>query len=298
MTDLRSRLPAQSLMQRTLELHPPGFFTPSGEALSWYKGALGEIAVAGVLAQLDSTWTVLHSVPVGNRTSDIDHVVIGPAGVFTLNTKSHPGQKVWIGGRGLLISGQKTHYVANAAAEAERAERVLSNVTSLTVPVTAVVVLVNPGKRTVRAAPERGVQVVTDGELLTLFAGRPVFSPEQTQRIVAAAVQPGTWHRHPAASDNGRAVAIQFNAIIARALQGAGPAPLRQPSSASGTSVGVANAARPPRRMGPLATESSRGWRSVVKRGLSLLASFGAIALGIWLFNTVLLQLLQPALQP
>src|SRR4051794_31911273 len=111
MSDLRHRLPAQSLMQRTLALHQPSFYTPSGDALSWYKGALGEIAVAGVLGWLGSEWTVLHSVPVGAGDSDIDHVVIGPAGVFTINTKSHPGQDVWIGGHGLLVSGQKTNYI-------------------------------------------------------------------------------------------------------------------------------------------------------------------------------------------
>jgi hypothetical protein len=32
---------------------------------------------------------VLHAVPVGDRGSDIDHVVIGHGGVYTVNTKTH-----------------------------------------------------------------------------------------------------------------------------------------------------------------------------------------------------------------
>jgi hypothetical protein len=39
-------------------------------------------------------WTVLHSVPVGTGSTDIDHIAIGPAGVFTLNTKYSPHPSV------------------------------------------------------------------------------------------------------------------------------------------------------------------------------------------------------------
>lgn len=219
--DLRSRLPAQSLMERTLELHPQSFYAPSGDALPWYTGALGEIAVAGILGWLGPEWTVLHSVPVGRDESDIDHVVIGPAGVFTINTKSHVGKDVWIGGYGLLVSGQKTHYITNAIHEGARAEKLLTAVCGLTVPVTPVLVLINPGKRTVKTAPEGGVRVVADWELLDVLRGRPVFSDEQTERIVAAAIRPDTWHQHPAAPVDTRMLVIQFNAIMARGHQGA-----------------------------------------------------------------------------
>jgi hypothetical protein len=226
MSDLRSRLPAQALMERTLELHPSGPQAPRGEALSWYRGALGEIVVGGVLGLLGPEWTVLHSVPVGSGSTDIDHVVIGPAGVFTLNTKSHPGQELWVGGYGLLVSGQKTNYINRAADEAARAEELLTAAAGLVVPVTPVIVLVNPGPVTVRSAPERSVQVVADSELLDLIRGRQVFSQEQLERIVATAVLPGTWHRRPEAGQDGRATQIQFNAIIARALQGTAHTPV------------------------------------------------------------------------
>jgi hypothetical protein len=45
-------------------------------------------AVAKGLPKLDEAWRVLHSVPVGSRDSDIDHVVIGPGGVYTINAKT------------------------------------------------------------------------------------------------------------------------------------------------------------------------------------------------------------------
>jgi hypothetical protein len=224
-SDLRERVPAQSLMQRTLELHQPGFHTPSGEALSWYTGALGEIAVAGVLGWLGDEWTVLHSVPVGEGDTDIDHVVIGPPGVFTINTKNHAGQKIWIGGHGLLVSGQKTNYIGLAAAEASRAERLLSDAAGLVVPVSPLIVLVNAGERTVKAAPEGGVRVVADWELIDALRSRRIFSDEQIGRIVRAAIRPETWRRRSTPPVDARRLSIQFNAIVARGLQGATPTP-------------------------------------------------------------------------
>ena len=64
--------------------------------------------------------------PVGKGDSDIDHVVIGPGGVFTINTKNHSGQKVWVAGRIFLVNGQKQPHLRNAGHEAQRASRLLS----------------------------------------------------------------------------------------------------------------------------------------------------------------------------
>jgi hypothetical protein len=69
MSDLRSRLPGQSVIQRTLELHPDPTQPPSGDALSWYKGALGEVAVAGILAELSPKWTVCTPSRSGGATA-------------------------------------------------------------------------------------------------------------------------------------------------------------------------------------------------------------------------------------
>lgn len=56
---------------------------------SWRVGAAGERRVAEDLrsrTRADPLWQSLHSVPVGTQGSDIDHVVLGPGGVFTINT--------------------------------------------------------------------------------------------------------------------------------------------------------------------------------------------------------------------
>ncbi len=62
---------------------------------AWRVGAGGEETVGGRLDKLvKHGWHVLHAVPVGDRGSDIDHVVIGPGGVFTVNTKTHPAHRL------------------------------------------------------------------------------------------------------------------------------------------------------------------------------------------------------------
>ena len=45
---------------------------------------------------------------VGERGSDIDHLAIGPGGVFTINAKHHAGAKIWVGGDTFLCRCERT----------------------------------------------------------------------------------------------------------------------------------------------------------------------------------------------
>lgn len=86
---LKEAAPIRTAIARLLRVHT--------DERAWRIGADGEEKVAARLAKLtkkDPRWRFLHAVPVGSRNSDIDHLVIGPAGVFTLNAKHHPNAKV------------------------------------------------------------------------------------------------------------------------------------------------------------------------------------------------------------
>jgi Nuclease-related domain len=52
------------------------------------RGASAEEQVGGLLDQL-AGWRVIHDASLGR--GNVDHILIGPAGVFTVETKSHPG---------------------------------------------------------------------------------------------------------------------------------------------------------------------------------------------------------------
>ena len=202
---LRARGPAYSVMQECLRIQsealPLGkvahFFGCSplcADARSWYRGALGELEVAAELARLGPEWTVLHAVPVGSGDSDIDHVVIGPPGIYTINTKNHSGKKIWVGGNTFLVNGFKTDHIRNSLFEAKRAAALLSKVAGGPVKVTPLIVVVNPAG-IARGRGKQRVIVLTSGRLFSWLTHRPrVHSNEAVTYFSMIAEERATWH--------------------------------------------------------------------------------------------------------
>lgn len=57
------------------------------------RGNEGELYVAAILDGLAADgWRTLHDVSIGER-GNIDHVLVGPGGVLTVETKSHGGRR-------------------------------------------------------------------------------------------------------------------------------------------------------------------------------------------------------------
>jgi Nuclease-related domain len=57
----------------------------------WGRGADGEERVGQILDGLrEDGWLTLHDVQLGR--GNVDHVVIGPAGIYTIETKAHRGR--------------------------------------------------------------------------------------------------------------------------------------------------------------------------------------------------------------
>jgi hypothetical protein len=174
---------------------------PEGQQIGYRDlitgGAKGERLVAEQLDKLsrrDERWTAMHAIPVGTRHADIDHLVIGPGGVFSLNTKHHPDADVWVGGDTLMVNGGRVPYVRNSRHEAERATRLLSAAVGRPVPVAGMIVLVGcnlPIK--VKTAP-RDVHVVTRRKLASWFSGLgPVWSDAELTDIWEAPRRSTTW---------------------------------------------------------------------------------------------------------
>jgi hypothetical protein len=223
--DLRSRIPAQSLMEQLTRLRAEGGFEKVANgrrilvpaaALPWYIGAVGERRVAAILSRLGPEWTVLHSVPVGIDGSDIDHVLIGPPGVYTLNTKHHPGRSAWVAGRNMQIAGHPEPYLYKAASEARRAEKLLTKASGITVEAAGVIVLVGVTSLSIKAKPEGGdvtLGVVRDRDLLAALRSRRIYSDEQVKRIADAAVRPDTWSPLPLPADDTVAMLASFDEL-------------------------------------------------------------------------------------
>ena len=79
-----------------------------GRVEAFFKGARGEEQVAIVLATLPAAYTVLHGVVLGKgglwRGRNLDHVVVGPAGVVLVETKNWRGRVALAEGR-LTVNG-------------------------------------------------------------------------------------------------------------------------------------------------------------------------------------------------
>lgn len=68
---------------------------------AWAAGAEGERRVAAELSKLREAWTVLHDrlLRPGQSEANLDHVVIGPGGMFLVDAKNRAGRVMaWEGG--------------------------------------------------------------------------------------------------------------------------------------------------------------------------------------------------------
>ena len=163
---------------------------------AWRIGADGEEAVAARLARLGPEWRVLHAVPVGLRGSDIDHVVIGPAGVFTVNAKHHPRASVWVGGDTVMVNGQRVPYVRNSRHEARRAARLLTEQAGFPVAVTGVIAVMSAHDSfTVKKQPEDGKVVIVQRRQIAryLLKLQPRLSPREVDAVFEIARRSTTW---------------------------------------------------------------------------------------------------------
>ena len=145
-------------------------------------GADGEEEVGRRLRKLGPGWHVIHVVPVGTKECDIDHVVIGPPGVFTLNTKNHTGKRVWVHRRSFKVSGQSTQYLRNSRYEAQRSSKLLTVACGFAVGVHPLIVVI-AAELTIKAQPP-GVTVVGRKRITKWLSDRPpVLAADQVEGI-------------------------------------------------------------------------------------------------------------------
>jgi hypothetical protein len=74
------------------------------QRMSWRKGAVGEALVEGILISLPDDFIVINDV--SKRFGNIDHVVIGPTGVYVIDSKNWRGTVSTDGKGELLLNGK------------------------------------------------------------------------------------------------------------------------------------------------------------------------------------------------
>jgi Nuclease-related domain len=105
-----ARLPAPASLLAAITMAAAAWwrlrFRPSAEALAWQRGAEGERHVARLLEPLvRAGWGVNHDLRVPGSRANVDHVVVGPPGIFAIDTKHYRG-RLRLSPDGLLWHGR------------------------------------------------------------------------------------------------------------------------------------------------------------------------------------------------
>jgi hypothetical protein len=115
-------------------------FRPSQDASAWRRGAAGERRTARLLGPLERHgWVVLHDLAVSGSQANLDHLVIGPGGVFVIDSKQYHG-RLQLDPTGRLWHGRYplAPVLRAVSFEADQAAQVLPDPGVAVVPIVAV----------------------------------------------------------------------------------------------------------------------------------------------------------------
>lgn len=164
----------------------------------WLAGLAGEEKVAAIIDG-DDEWQALHSVPIGSYGSDIDHLIVGPGGTYTINTKhfTHPlvcnGMNSW-------VDNVEGTYLDDACTEARKASDLLSSALHRAVTVHPLIVATLGGVQ--RGTTPSPVTVLDITELHEWLTHHPVtLTRSDAADIFTAARCFSTWQHHTTPDD-------------------------------------------------------------------------------------------------
>ena len=156
---------------------------------AWRIGAEGERKTAEYLDGLaEGGFVVLHDRKVPGYGGNLDHIVIGPTGVWAVETKSLSG-KVVIDGNSLRIGGRRQEKIIDQVYREAVAIQVAlgTQLPELAVPVTPVVCL-HRGELPFFKKTVRGVRLASGRQLHRLIRDGDVrLRPDEVQRIADVA---------------------------------------------------------------------------------------------------------------
>jgi hypothetical protein len=161
-------------------------FRPSPDASAWQRGAAGERRTARLLDPLARHgWVVLHDLAIPGSQANLDHLVVGPGGVFLIDSKQYRGRlqldptgRLWHGRSPLAPTLRAVDF------EADQAARVLPDPGLVVVPIVAVHGAQVPWGKVV----VNGVPVVAARRLPSMLrALPPVLGPERVAELAGQA---------------------------------------------------------------------------------------------------------------
>lgn len=179
-------------MEKILALYSANEIT---EIQSWIKGVEGEQETARYLGLLGPEWKTLHAIPFGSSGKDLDHLVIGPTGVFVINSKNHQSANALVSGGKIIIGRQPWPEPEYALRDANHVAEILSNAVGFPVPATGVVSLVGVNRITIGDEYPVAAVLHARGLARMIRQSRPNqgLSDTQVDALYLAACNSKTW---------------------------------------------------------------------------------------------------------
>ncbi len=174
--------------------------TELGELEEWL-GELPDARVPGRASSIaerldrlaDEGWETLHDVPLGRQGACVEHLVIGPGGLFTVTERRHPGEQVRARGRAMTVDGRPVAYLRDTRLEAGCTQDRLIAAGCAQIHVRAVLVLQGELDLDVVTGPNDPL-VVARHEVPGLFRRMPVaLDARQVPALAMVARRPATW---------------------------------------------------------------------------------------------------------
>ncbi len=222
---LRERVPGQSEMARVVAAQaaaPPrtslgvvfGASVVRPQSRAGYRSALAELRVGDVLGELGRRWDVLHDLPL--KDGSLDHLVIGPAGVFAVRTVHCDGLPAVLEAVGLTVGGEVVEDLDRACADAEEVARTLTDASRERIRVRPLLVLVDARRFTARS-PAPGVCIVPVQDLArTLSRASRILDGDEVAAVSDIADLSDIWPLADAAALDTQALRREFMGIRAQ----------------------------------------------------------------------------------
>ena len=142
---------------------------------------------------IEEGWQTVHDVPLGRQGSLVEHLLIGPGGLFTLTERRHRGQVLRARGRAMHVDGRPVAYLRDARLEAARVADRLAAAGCAQIHVRAVLVLQGELDIEVATGPDDPL-VLARHEVPAVFRRlRPVLDERTVLALAKVARRRGTW---------------------------------------------------------------------------------------------------------
>lgn len=211
---LQSAAPRMSLFGRIFGLDP--LARPAARA---YAGALAEVEVSDALAALGDEWSIVDGASLGTDEPVIEHVVVGPAGVFSIALCNHAGERVWVGERTFVVDGTRFPHVRDAEYVADSVADRMSRALGAPVTVTPCLVVTSPAELTLTAGSRR-VEIVSQRQFGSWLASLPrLMSQQAVERHRRCAESQGTWFVATREATGSAAVRAEFDRVHSRIVR-------------------------------------------------------------------------------